>query len=318
MRLHEIAETSADLTRTRSRKAKVERLVRCLRALAPDEARAGASWLAGLLTQGRIGVGPAGVREAASAPRSGGAPLELREVERALDEIASASGAGAGRERGRRLAALFESADPTERDFLARLLLGELRQGASQGLLVEALAAATQRPLVEVRRAQMGEGSLGELATALLGGEDLARFAPSLFRPVLPMLAQPAEDLDDALARLGEAAFEYKLDGARIQLHKAGHDVRIFSRGQRDVGDAVPEIADAARALPVHEIVLDGEVLAFQGDGRPAPFQVTCAASGDAWTWHACARSCRSPPSSSTAWSATGAGSSIAPPPNAR
>src|SRR5207253_7388594 len=164
-----------------------------------------------------------------------------------------------------------------EQDFLFRLLIGELRQGALEGLMVEAVARATALDPDGVRRAAMLAGGLGPVARATLtdGAAGLARFGLELFRPLQPMLAQAAADVVAALAQLGEAAFEYKLDGDRIQVHRAGDEVRVFSRQLNDVTVAVPEVVEAARRLPLRDVILDGEAIALRPDGTPLPFQVT-------------------------------------------
>ena len=158
-----------------------------------------------------------------------------------------------------------------------RLLSGELRQGAQEGVLAEAVAKAAGAPPAAVRQAAMMCGDLGDVACAALleGVSALSRYAIQLFRPVEPMLASPAESVAEALMAFGQAAFELKLDGARIQVHKSGDEVRVFSRALRDVTAAVPEVVDAVRTLPAREVILDGEVLALQRDGTPLPFQET-------------------------------------------
>jgi DNA ligase-1 len=276
MLLRELVAASAEVERTRSRNAKIERLAALLRGLDGAELRAAAHWLAGALPQGRVGLGRAALVEASAAPAAAAPALALADVDAALDALAREAG-GSARERGRRLGALFARATADERDFLVRLVLGELRQGASAGLVAEAIAAAFNAPPGAVRRALMLAGDLGQVAeTARAEGEPgLARFALRLFQPVLPMLAQTADDVGDALGRLGRAAFEPKLDGARIQVHRRGDEVRLFSRGQNDVSAAAPEIISAVRALPAHELVADGEAIALRADGSPQPFQTT-------------------------------------------
>jgi len=273
--LADLARASADVARTPARLEKIARLAGTLRALAPAERLAGTSWLAGELPQGRVGVGHAAVRAAISgaAPAPGTPTLRVGEVDEAFTEIARARGG----EKGRALAALVARATLDERDFLARLLLGELRQGALEGVLAEAVAKAAEMPAAEVRRAVMLAGALPPVAAAALesGAAGLARFRLRVLEPVQPMLAQPAADVADALASLGEAALEWKLDGARVQAHREGDEVRVFSRALRDVTPAVPEVVEAVRALPVRSIVLDGEAIALRPDGAPEPFQVT-------------------------------------------
>ncbi len=216
-----------------------------------------------------------------SALRGGAAAatpaLALREVDAALARIAATKGNGSATERGASLSSLLARATRAKKDFLARLLVGELRQGALEGVMLEAIAAAAGVPAGAVRRAAMFAGDLGAAARVALteGAAGLARFALELARPLQPMLAQPAEDIDDALARLGTAALECKLDGARVQVHKAGDDVRVFTRNLNDVTAAVPEIVAAVRAVPARELILDGEAIALAAGGAPQPFQVT-------------------------------------------
>jgi ATP-dependent DNA ligase I len=277
MLLADLAATSRAVGETRSRLEKVDRLAALLRRLGPEEVGLVASWLAGDLPQGRIGIGGAVLREAmtpAPAPRPS---LSVAEVDRAFEELARVSGAGSSVERRRRLGALLGRATPEERDFLARLVLGELRQGALEGVLVEAVAKASGAPAAEVRRAAMAAGALPPVAAAALAGGPaaLARFALRVLEPVQPMLAQTAADPVEALAALGEAGLEHKLDGARVQVHRQGGDVRIFTRSLREVTGALPEILESALALPVRSVVLDGEALALRPDGTPEPFQVT-------------------------------------------
>ena len=203
--------------------------------------------------------------------------LTLEEVDSILQRVAGTSGAGAGAERLGLVSDLMARATSSEQDFLARLVLGELRQGALEGVMVEAVAKAAGLPVDAIKRAVMLAGDLGLVARAALveGQPGLARFSVRLFRPLKPMLAEGAVDTEDALSQLGRAAFEYKLDGARIQVHKVGDEVRVYSRNLRDVTAAVPEVAAAARAMPVRSIVLDGEAIAMRGDGSPHPFQIT-------------------------------------------
>jgi DNA ligase-1 len=203
--------------------------------------------------------------------------LTLAEVDRAFEEIAGLSGSGLehGTEAHPRRALRARTAD--EQEFLARLVIGELRQGALEGVLAEAIAKASGVDAAAVRRALMLAGDPGHVARAALadGAAGLAAFALELFRPVQPMLAETAESASDAMARLGRAAIEYKIDGARVQVHRDGDDVRVFTRRLNDVTPAVPDVVAAVRALPVRRVVLDGEVVALRPDGRPVPFQVT-------------------------------------------
>jgi DNA ligase-1 len=234
-------------------------------------------YLTGTLPQGRIGVGWKTLEPALPSGPARGEPLTLVRLDESLDAVAAETGPGSTDRRLRLLHAAFEAADEPGRRLLVELLLGEVRQGALDGLVIEAIARAAGLAPAEVRAAAMYAPSLGELARAALeeGASGLARFSLRLLSPVAPMLASPADDAEEALARLGEAAFEYKLDGARLQVHRAGDEVRVFTRQLQDVTERVPEVVEWARTLPVREAVLEGEALALREDGRPRPFQET-------------------------------------------
>ena len=210
--------------------------------------------------------------------RAAAAPsLTLEEVHRTFERIAATAGPGSTAERSRLLGVVLGRTTPLEQDFLVRLLFGELRQGAREGVLMDAVARASGTPAARVRRAAMLCGSAARVGGALLGGAaaGLDGDVLELFRPVQPMLAQTADGPADALARLGTAAFEVKFDGARVQVHRAGDVVRVYTRSLRDETDALPEVVEAARALPVCDVVLDGEVIALRPDGTPRAFQET-------------------------------------------
>lgn len=278
MLLADVARTSRDVASTRSRREKTAHLAQLLRALSPEEREVVVSWLAGDLAQGRIGLGHATVRGALAAGEPAASPsLTIGDVHAALGAYASDRGPGSVAARRSRLGELFARAGPEEREFLGALLTGELRQGALEGVLVEAVAQAAGAGPDEVRRATMLAGSLPTVAVAVLaeGPGALERFRLRIFSPVQPMLAQTAEDVGDALRALGRAALEWKLDGARVQVHRDGDEVRVYSRTLREVTDAVPEVAAVARAARARTLVLDGEALAVRADGTPEPFQVT-------------------------------------------
>jgi DNA ligase-1 len=199
-------------------------------------------------------------------------------VDAALTDLAAIRGTGSTAKRAVALGSLFSRAARDEQQFLLRLLTGEVRQGALAGVMIDAIAAAAQIEVAPVRRAAMYSKSLGAVARVALleGAEGLAAFHLQLFSPVSPMLAQTAADVEEALDVLkGEVAFEWKMDGARIQVHKSGSTVRIFTRNLNDVSAAVPEIVELARALRVRDVILDGEAIAFDPNGRPHPFQIT-------------------------------------------
>ena len=275
MRLAELAATSRDVAATPARLEKVARLASALAAAAPGERPVAAAWLAGDLPQGRIGIGWASASAALqAAPAPPAEPsLTVGEVDAAFSAIA----AGRGAERTRAFGDLLARATPDERDFLVRLALGELRQGALEGVLADAVARAAGLPPADVRRAIMLAGALSPVAAAVLaeGAAGLDRFRLRVGEPIQPMLAQPAADLGEALDSLGEAALEWKLDGARVQVHKDGDVVKVYSRTLREVTAAIPEVAGMARAAPTRTLVLDGEAIALRPDGSPEPFQVT-------------------------------------------
>jgi DNA ligase-1 len=279
--LAEIAATGRDVAAVSSRKAKVARLAVCLRQLEPTEVVPGVAWLCGELRQRQIGVGWASLRDLPSvfAPEP---TLAVLAVDARFEAIGGLSGPGSVTARRNALAELFAMATPEEQAFLRQLLVGEVRQGALAGVMIDAVAAATELPVATLRRALLLRGDLRAVAeTALRSGEaGLAEFRLEVGRPLAPMLAQPAEDLTDALARSGLAAVEEKLDGARIQVHREGDDVLVFTRSLDDITVRVPEVVEAALALPVRSAVLDGEVIALRPDGRPEPFQVTASRVG--------------------------------------
>ena len=286
MRLADLVAASNAVAANPARLEKTRLLAELLKALTPEEVPIAVAFLAGRLRQGRLGLGHATLWEARNdppAPAAPGlfdqpgtdAPLTLLDVDAAFERLAHVRGKGVGAGRARILAELYARASADERDFLERLLLAELRQGALMGVMVDAVARASGRTLPEIRRAAMLAGDLEPVAVAALTGEDLGHFHLEVFKPVLPMLAQPAEDIADAMTRLGEAALEWKLDGARIQVHRAGDTVRVYSRTLREVTHAVPEVVEAVRALPLRDAILDGEVIALKPDGRPHAFQDT-------------------------------------------
>lgn len=277
MQLSELVKLSQGIAGTRSRLEKRALLRDCLRAAAPGEIGLVVSYLGGSLPQGRIGLGPAILRQLADEAVAARSSLALEDVDRAFEAIAGIHGKGAQQRRRDELGRLFASASGDERDFLARLILGEIRQGALEGIIVEGIADAAEIPADEIRRAVMLASDTAAVARAAMldGRGGLERFRLTPMSPVRPMLAQPAEGIDDAMAGLGEAALEYKLDGARVQIHRVDDKVRIFSRSLHDVTDSLPDVVATALAQPAAQFIADGEVIALRGDGRPQPFQVT-------------------------------------------
>jgi len=277
MLLSDLVQTSQRVSSTSRRLEKLDALATLLRSLAPDEIAIAVAFLSGETRQPKLGVGPATILAARSAQAAASPSLTVQDVDRTLQAICETTGTGSNAERKRLLSALLARATQMEQEFLVRLLFGELRQGALEGLMLDAIARAGGLSLPSVRRAAMVAGGLGSVARAALteGEPGLQQFALRLFQPVLPMLAQPAQDIEEALRNLGTAAWEWKLDGARIQVHKQGDDVRVFSRGLNDVTAAVPEIVEQLRATDAPDLILDGEAIALRENERPYPFQIT-------------------------------------------
>ena len=277
MRLEAVAAISRAVAGTAGRLEKVGHLADLLARVPPDEIPIVIAFLSGEPRQGRMKIGGAVLSGLRGTPPAGAPRLELRDVDALFDRIAAVSGSGSAAARAQLLRELMSAATADEQDFLFRLLFGELRQGALEGVLTDAVARASGLPAARIRRAAMLAGDLAPVARAALveGEAGLAQFALRPFQPVQPMLADSAADTGGALDALGEASFEYKLDGARIQVHKVDDEVRVYSRTLRDVTIAVPEIVTVARAMPARALVLDGEAIALRPDGTPLPFQDT-------------------------------------------
>lgn len=276
MTLAELVETSDRIGKTTKRLEKISLLADLLSKSSGEETEIAVAFLSGGARQGRLGIGYATL-SAGNVSSSSEPSLTLLETDGALAELAAISGSGAEDRRRQRLAALFGRAIGDEQHFLKRLLVGELRQGALEGIMLEGIARAAKIDAAKVRRAAMLAGNLAAIArTAMDQGErGLARFDIQLFRPVQPMLAGSADNVSIALDDLGESALEYKFDGARVQVHKSGDDVAIYSRQLNNVGSAIPEVVEAVRRLPARDLILDGEVLTTDANGRPQPFQIT-------------------------------------------
>jgi ATP-dependent DNA ligase I len=319
--LSEIVNTSAAVASTSGRRAKIDEIAGLLVRVPADEVPIAVAFLSGDLMQRQIGVGYAALiglpeaRESEQNPTSPAAApsLTLTETDAAFGEIGSLTGPGSHARRRELLASLIRRATESERQFLFRLLAGDLRQGALEGVMVDAVAKATFAPAAEVRRAHQLRGSLPEVAqvalaaaregnaadpdqtadaggTAYAGGTAdrsgtadadviaaLRAFTLRVGQPVRPMLAASAPSLDAALAKISPAALEWKIDGIRIQIHRDGPRIRVFTRTLDDITDRVPEIVAMALTLNVGVAVIDGEAVALLPDGRPYPFQVTSA-----------------------------------------
>ncbi len=273
----ELVRASGRVAETPSRLAKLRIIADSLRALAPEEVEPAIAYLSGEIPEGKLALGHAALQAASQAP-SPAASLTLREVDAAFKGIKEAKGKGAAAARSTRLAELFARATAAEQDFLVRLIVGELRQGALEGVMLEAVAMAAGLPPAELRRAATFAGGVAAVARAALSGGAgaLAPYTLRLMQPVLPMLAQPAETVADAMGSLGgRALLEWKLDGARVQVHKAGNEVRVYTRNLNEVTAAVPEVAEVLADAAADSLILDGEAIALRPDGRPHPFQVT-------------------------------------------
>ena len=275
--LADLVDTSERVGAHAGRLRKIAHMADFLRGLAPAEIDIGVSYLAGVTRQGRSGIGWAMINDARAPAQVESPELTLIGVDAMLDRIARVSGPGSIAERSRLLSALFARATAREQEFLGRLLLGELRQGALEGLMIEAVAAAAGVPADTVRRAAMVAGGIASVASTALtaGAAGLSRYAIAFFQPLAPMLAQPADDIADAMARIPMAALEWKLDGARVQVHKHGGEVRIYTRTGNDVTAAAPEIVSAIHEARAQDLILDGEAIALKPNGAPYPFQDT-------------------------------------------
>jgi DNA ligase 1 len=277
LNLGEIVAASRDVGATRSRKQKTQRLAQLLQQLEPGEVRAAVGFLCGELRQGKLGIGYRTLQQLRGLGAPDHASVAVLELDTIFQTLSELSGKGSAKERERLLHDLFARLSELERDFVARLMVGELRQGALEALVVEALGQATHISADALRRAMLFAGDVTEVAArALAGGEAaLAQLSIEIFRPLRPMLAQTAKGVADAVTRLTPCVFERKLDGARIQAHRAGERVAVYSRHGNELTEALPEIVELVRSFDAHSLVLDGEAIALKADGRPQPFQVT-------------------------------------------
>ncbi|MFJ4044580.1 ATP-dependent DNA ligase [Microbacterium sp. NPDC089987] len=281
MMLSELLTATDEVTATSSRLAKIDALARLLAAAPPKELRPLIGLLLAAPRQGRLGVGwrtLSGLEaEHAEAPT-----LTIAEVDQALDALAATSGTGSTAARQGVLQGLAARCTAAEWHLLSRAMMGELRTGALSGVLLDAIARASDRPVAAVRRAAMLSGDLGETAVVALTGDegDLDAVGLAVGRPVMPMLASTAATPTAALEITGRASVEYKLDGARIQVHRRGDEVGVYTRSLADVTHRVPELVEIVRSLPAHDVILDGETLSLDEDGGPRPFQETMSRFG--------------------------------------
>ncbi|MEO6412926.1 MAG: ATP-dependent DNA ligase [Pedococcus sp.] len=281
MLLADVVAASAAATATRSRLAKTAAVADALRAAGPEDAATVAAYLSGVLPQRRIGVSWRGL---STLPTPGSeATATVGEVDAALGEIATIAGSGSAAARSAAVADLFARLTAPEQDYLRALVTGQVRQGALDGVMLAAIAAAAEVPEAEVRRAVMLAGYAGPVAAAALSGgsEALAEISLEVGRPLRPMLAASAPDIDAAWDQVGDTSHgvvvDGKLDGIRLQAHRDGDDVRLFTRSLDDITDRLPEVVEAVLALPVASVVIDGEAIALDPTGRPRPFQETAS-----------------------------------------
>ncbi|PVG82898.1 ATP-dependent DNA ligase [Nocardioides gansuensis] len=288
MLLADVVATSRTVAATRSRKEKVTALAQLLRramGAGPDEAEIVVSYLGGTLRQRRTGLGWRGV--STLPPPAAEPSLTVAEVDQAFEALSRLSGAGSQAARREAVESLFGRATAEEQAWLQGVVTGNLRQGALDALVQEAVAEVTAIPLRDVRRAAMLSGStLTAAVTAFHGGQGaLATVGLEVGRPILPMLASSAPDIEAALAKAaggGPVAVDAKLDGIRIQVHRDGDDVLVVTRSLDDITARLPEVVEVVRGLPAQRLVLDGEALALDEDGRPRPFQETASRTAQA------------------------------------
>ncbi len=279
--LADVVDASGKVAATRSRTTKIAVLAELFGRLEPGEAEPVVGFLTGAPRQGRVGVGWATIWRPSTEPAPE-ATLTVAELDRLVSEVEAATGAGSQAARAELLGRFFARATAGEQDFVRRLFVGELRQGALAGIVGDAVAKAAGVPVATMRRAAMLQGDLGRAAALALHGPDGALEAVQLhvLHPVQPMLAASAADIGDAMTRTGRASVEWKLDGARVQVHRHDDDVRVYTRNLNDITDRVPSVVDAIRALPETSLILDGEIIGISEDERPRRFQDTMSDFG--------------------------------------
>jgi DNA ligase-1 len=282
----QVAQTSAAIAQASARKKKVALLAELLKHVPADERAIAARFLSGTVMY-KLGIGYATVGEMANAVLPATEPsLSLADVDARLAAIAAMAGSGSAKARKDAYGAMLAASTSLEQRFLGALVIGELRQGALDALVVDAVAQATGVDAKRVRTAYMLAADIGVVTAAALadGADGVARFGLTMFRPVLPMLAQTADDTAEALANFAgeQMSFELKLDGFRVQIHKDGDSIRAYSRALNDVTSSIPEVIAAVRALPSKRLILDGEAIAYAPNGRPLPFQDTMKRKSEA------------------------------------
>jgi DNA ligase-1 len=275
--LKDLVDISEKVGTTPKKKEKVSLLAQFFRRAREKEISLAAFYLSGELPQGRLGIGWAMLQEASKGWSFQPNPLSLIDLDLSLESIAQEKGSGSSRRKVQNLREVLSRSTEREKEFLAKLIMGEIRQGALEGLVLEALAQTTSLSIDLLQRSLMFSGNIGEVAKTGIeeGASGLSRFQPKLFHPISPMLASPVEGEDEAINRLGEAGWEYKIDGARIQVHKDGKEIRIFTRHLKEITESIPEIITLAKKFPMDKAIFEGEAIALREDGRPLPFQTT-------------------------------------------
>ncbi len=282
MQFLQLVDTSDRVRRRGARLGKIEALSRLLQEVPPELLEPTVSMLAGELPYGRIGVGWKTLEKSLDTPSVVDAELGIEEVLTTFRRVAEASGKGSKQLKIDTVERLLSRATESEQDFLRRLLIGELRQGALAGVMLDAVSRTTEIPLARLQRAAMLAGDFATVAKVALteGADALDRFRVEIFRPLQPMLAQPTPDLPTAVEQLSTPdsrpfVLEYKVDGARVQVHRREDEVKVYSRSLREVTSSVPEVVELALGLPCREVLLDGEAFAVTPDGEIQPFQIT-------------------------------------------
>ncbi len=275
--LKDLVEISERVSATPKKKEKASLLAHFFKEAKGKEISLAASYLSGELPQGRLGIGWATLQEALKGASFQPSPLSLIALDRYFEAIAGKKGPGSSGKKIQTLNEILSRPDEKEREFLIKLIMGEIRQGALEGLVLEAVAQAVPVSLDHLRRSLMFSGNIGEVARVAIeeGASGLSRFQPKLFHPISPMLASPAEGEDEAIDRLGEAGWEYKIDGARIQVHKDGEEIRIFTRHLKEITESIPEIVTLTKKFPIDKAIFEGEAFALRKNGKPLPFQTT-------------------------------------------
>ncbi|HEX2895332.1 MAG TPA: ATP-dependent DNA ligase [Marmoricola sp.] len=280
MEFARLVSVSQQVASTRARTTKRALIADLLVQTPPGEVETVTAYLSGTLRQRRTGVGWRGL---ADLPAPAAVPtVTVAEVHEALDEISTLGGTGSGSARRGAVEALFGRLTADEQRYLRSLVTGEVRQGALDSVVLDAIAEAAGVPAASVRRAAMFSALTGPIAVAaLIGGETaLAAFDLEVGRPIRPILASAAADVPAGVAKVGrEGALvvDTKLDGIRIQVHRRGEEVLVFTRSLEEIGPRLPDVVEAALALPGGDLVLDGEAITLAEDGTPRPFQETAS-----------------------------------------